>query len=106
MRREESGHKSYIEVEHPLRQNYRHVRALADLLGIQPDKILPVIVFWGDCQFRTTMPPNVLANGFAGYIKSKRLVRFDDDEAKQIVAPLKERMLSETWDVCRRSAEM
>ena len=57
--------------QNPLRQNYKHVRALAAALGISADCVHSVVVFVGDSTFKTTMPPNVTAGiGFVRYIRS------------------------------------
>ena len=69
--------------QNPLHQNYRHLEALSALLGIARDSIFSVIMFWGDCELRTEMPSNVLTNGYTDYIKSKRLVLFDDADVKR-----------------------
>jgi len=74
--------------QNPLRQNYLHTKSLADFLGIDHNKIHSVIVFWGECQFKTTMPENVLKNNFTGYIKSKNHILFTDAEVDQICCEL------------------
>jgi hypothetical protein len=67
------------------------------LVGIQQSKIFSVIMFWGDCEFRTQMPANVLTAGYTDYIRSKRLLLFDDIEVRRIVATIRQRMLPRTW---------
>lgn len=71
--------------QNPLHQNYRHVMALGSLLGVEPDKLHSVVMFWGDAVFKTPMPPNVLTKGYASYIKSFQSVVFTDDEVRRIV---------------------
>jgi restriction system protein len=46
--------------QNPLRQNYRHTKALAEFLGIEHSKIHSVVLFWSECEFKTPMPLNVL----------------------------------------------
>lgn len=91
-----------FKFQNPLHQNYRHARALSEFLGIDQSRIFPVVMFWGNCQLRTDVPPNVLKTGLAEYIKSKRLVLFDDADVKWIVAALKHSMLPRTWTTHRR----
>ncbi len=57
--------------QNPLRQNYRHIKALSSLLGLPESCFHSVVVFSGNYQFKTKMPPNVcdLAN-FDRYIKT------------------------------------
>lgn len=86
----------------PLHQNYRHTQALSDFLGVDHDKILSVVMFWGNCRFKTPMPPNVMTHGYTAYIKSQAAVLFPDDALPQIVAALKEGMLPKTWATRRR----
>jgi hypothetical protein len=44
----------------PLIQNYHRAHSLAETLSIDISKIHPLIVFWGKCEFRTLMPPEVV----------------------------------------------
>ena len=57
--------------QNPLRQNYKHLKTLEATLGLPNDVIHSVIVFVGECTFKTEMPPNVLkgAGSVASYIK-------------------------------------
>ena len=57
--------------QNPLRQNYRHICALADNLGIAKSYFHSVVVFTGDCTFKTEMPENVVfSRRAADYIRS------------------------------------
>ena len=51
------------QFQNPLRQNYRHTKSLSEFLRIEHDKIHSLVIFWGDCEFRTTMPENVFKGG-------------------------------------------
>ena len=82
------GHKT--KFQNPLRQNYKHTKSLADSLGIDHNKIFSLIVFWGDCKFKTKMPDKVLNNRYTSYIKSKREVLFDDFEVGIICRKIKD----------------
>ena len=52
-----------IETKHyfqnPLRQNYAHIKALSELLQLPEEKFHSMVVFLGDCELKTQMPPNV-----------------------------------------------
>lgn len=64
-------YKQKHSFQNPLRQNYRHIKALAALLGLPETVFHSVVVFSGDYRFKTQMPPNVcdLAD-FDRHIKS------------------------------------
>lgn len=64
--------KHTSKFQNPLHQNYKHTTTLASCLDITDSKIFSVIVFVGDCEFKTGMPANVTyAGGLIHYIKSK-----------------------------------
>lgn len=68
--------KSY-RFQNPLRQNYKHQKALQVLLDIPLDKIHSVIAFMGEATFKTPMPKSVTrGGGYVRYIKSFREVVF------------------------------
>ncbi len=47
--------------QNPLLQNYRHVRAVQDLLDfLPPEAVKSVVVFTGDGEFKTAMPDGVI----------------------------------------------
>lgn len=91
-----------FKFQNPLHQNYRHTKALLDFLGIDHDKIFSVVMFWGDCEFKTPMPPSVMASGYVSHIKSKTDVLFDDADVPQIVSAIKDGMLPKTWATRRQ----
>jgi len=49
-----------------------------------------VVVFWGNCQFKTAMPANVLNNNFTGFIKSKKQILLNDGEIDKICQQLQQ----------------
>ena len=83
--------------QNPLRQNYRHTKALAEFLGIEHSKIHSVVMFWSECEFKTLMPPNVLDRGYSAHIKSKTEVFFTQEEVDQIGEAIKSGMLPKGW---------
>ena len=42
--------------QNPLLQNKMHVKAVQDLLGLEPDQVHNVVLFVGTCTFKTPMP--------------------------------------------------
>ncbi|MGV8892286.1 MAG: NERD domain-containing protein [Burkholderiaceae bacterium] len=65
-------YRSSRQFQNPLHQNYKHVRTLGALLGLESDVIHSLIVFVGDSTFKTPMPENVTkSGGYIRFIKSK-----------------------------------
>ena len=53
-------YRKKYKFQNPLHQNYKHIKAVQDLLGVKQSIIYSIVVFVGDSQFRTEMPSNVL----------------------------------------------
>ncbi len=77
-----------FKFQNPLRQNYRHIKALSEFLSLPEDKFHSVVMFWGESKFKTEMPTNVMSRGYATYIKSKTEVLFSEDEVRRLVEAL------------------
>jgi len=83
-----------FKFQNPLRQNYLHTKSLSEFLGIEHDKIHSLVVFWGDCEFKSRMPDNVIKGGiingqFKKYIRSKKAILLSEDEIDRICSNLK-----------------
>ena len=81
-----------VQFQNPLRQNYRHTKSLSKYLDINHDKMIPIVIFWGDCKFKTQMPKHVIRGGIAGctnYIKGYSEIVFTDEEVINICNKLK-----------------
>jgi len=70
-------------------------KSLSELLDIDHGKIHSLIIFWGDCEFKTRMPPNVIKEdclmaSSRNYILSKREVLLSQDELDRICLLLTE----------------
>ncbi|MDJ0623281.1 MAG: nuclease-related domain-containing protein [Desulfocapsaceae bacterium] len=52
--------KNTRSFQNPLRQNFKHTKTLAELIGIHHRKIISLIIFVGDSSFKTAMPTNVV----------------------------------------------
>lgn len=80
------GKKSRFQ--NPLRQNYRHAKAMAEFLGI-PDRVIhPIVFFIGNCEIKTSVPRNVLTHGLCNYVLSFREQVFSPERAGEILARL------------------
>lgn len=86
--------RSY-KFQNPLRQNYKHVKTVQELLGIPEEKIHNVVVFIGDAKIKTGMPANVVygGRGLTNYIKSKKQAAFDTGQMDDMVKRLTESRL-------------
>lgn len=64
-------YKRTFKFQNPLRQNYKHLKALGATLGVNPEHLHSVITFIGGSTFKTEVPANVTQGiGFIRYIKS------------------------------------
>jgi restriction system protein len=79
--------KRSVTFQNPLRQNYKHVRALAELTGVPDRALFSLVVFVGDCTFKTPMPDNVTrAPGCLAYIRARSEVLLSEAEVEGVVA--------------------
>ncbi|MDH3208012.1 MAG: NERD domain-containing protein [Gemmatimonadota bacterium] len=81
--------------QNPLRQNYKHLKAVEELVDLGPRCFHSVVVFVGRCRFKTTMPPNVIKRRqLVRYIRSKTVVLLSDEQVLDAVRILKGSRLS------------
>ena len=85
-----------FQFQNPLHQNNKHVKVLQEFRGIEDEKIFSVVMFWGEAEFKTPMPPNVMTHGYVPYIKSKCDVLFTGEEMDDIILAIKTGMLPKT----------
>lgn len=100
---ERSPHWSVVKpgrkfrMQNPLHQNYRHVKVVSDFLGLDESQLHSMVMFWGECEFKTEMPRNVMLKGYATYIKSFDKVLFTDEEVRTVLEALRTGALPKTW---------
>lgn len=81
----------------PLRQNYKHVRAVKTALDIPMDKIHPVVALVGRCAFKTPIPSGVtMGSGFIRYIKLFREPVFTQHEVSLLLKRIEAKRLAST----------
>jgi restriction system protein len=79
-------YKKTYKIQNPLRQNFKHIKALEYALNLPSENFHSVIVFTGGGTFKTPMPPNVTyIGGFLAYLKSKKDILFSPPEVKAII---------------------
>lgn len=78
-------YKKKYKFQNPLRQNYKHIKTISEILKIPEDKFHPIIMFIGECELKTNMTENVLLKGYTKYIKSKTEKILTEKEVSNIV---------------------
>ena len=74
-----------------LRQNYKHTKTLAELTGIPEGHFKSLVVFAGDCTFKTEMPANVVYVGdFVRYIKGFQTLIIKDEQVAEIAGVIQQ----------------
>jgi restriction system protein len=69
-------------MQNPLRQNYKHIKTLSELVGMPESKFHSLIAFTGDSTFKTKMPANVTdgAPAYLAYIKGRKEIILSEKE--------------------------
>jgi len=82
--------------QNPLRQNYKHVETIRELLHLDKNSIFSVIIFTGEAELKNKLPCNVgyLSQGL-DYILSKQQRLFDEGQLALFSSALTENRLSE-----------
>lgn len=81
----QSLHGTKFRFQNPLRQNYRHIKALEEFLGLPLSIFHSVVCFVGEtCRLKTPLPENVICGGPFGYIKRKTEVFLSDARVTEI----------------------
>ncbi|MDN3446455.1 NERD domain-containing protein [Psychrobacter sp. APC 3281] len=90
---------SKYKFQNPLRQNYLHIKTLADLLGLELSYFHSMIAFIGECELKTRdeLPEHVLTSGMVSYVKKKQDEFLTEDEVKSIVEQINSNRFSKSW---------
>ena len=82
-------YKQSFKFQNPLRQNYKHLKTLQACLDVELKHLHSVIVFTGDCTFKTEMPANVVrSGGYIRYIKSMTDVVLSETQVQEYIAAI------------------
>ena len=70
--------------QNPIRQNYKHLKAVQELLHISPDKLYGVVAFVGPGIPKSAMPLGVVwdVRSLAEYVKSKRVAILSEADVR------------------------
>ena len=75
--------------QNPIRQNWRHIYAMADCLELPCRYFFNVVVFCGEGEFMTEMPGNVMYSvDLCAYIRSFGMPILSDAKVEQVLARL------------------
>ncbi|OWY01948.1 hypothetical protein B6V75_15450 [Thioclava sp. F1Mire-8] len=86
-------YKKKTKFQNPLRQNYKHIKAIEDCLGVDGSKVHGVIVFVGGAVPKTEFPPSVhwRRNSMLNFLKSPRQVVLTESEVEALCQALEGR---------------
>jgi hypothetical protein len=89
--------------QNPLRQNYLHIKTLADLLALDLNYFHSMIAFIGECELKTRdeLPEHVLTSGMASYVKKKQNKLLSEEEVKAIVEQIESNRFIKSWKTNR-----
>jgi len=91
-------YKHSIKFQNPLYQNYKHVKTIQSLLGLNDQQVHSVVVFVGESTFKTEMPENVTYGfGYIRFIKSKNKLVLAQSEVDEIVRKIEEGRLTPSF---------
>lgn len=77
--------------QNPMRQNYKHICALADNLRIDKPYFIGVVAFTGDCTFKTEMPDGVVySRRAADYIRSRTTPMIKPSQLDELASAIAE----------------
>ncbi|AOS83569.1 nuclease [Chlorobaculum limnaeum] len=98
--------KQSFKFQNPLRQNYKHVKALQATLNVPASTIHSVVAFVGDSTFKTPMPPNVTCCGrYIGYIKSFHEPVLSESEVQSALVQIQSGRLETTRKTNRKHVQ-
>ncbi|PKO94023.1 MAG: nuclease [Betaproteobacteria bacterium HGW-Betaproteobacteria-1] len=95
-------YKHSSKFQNPLHQNYKHVKTLESVLGLNEQHVHSVVVFVGDSTFKTSMPVNVTYGaGYVSYIKSKKTPVLTDSQVIEIANKIEQGRLTPSFKTNR-----
>ncbi|MDB5985241.1 MAG: hypothetical protein JWR16_294 [Nevskia sp.] len=99
-------YKQSFKFQNPLRQNFKHIKALEAALQVPAETIHSVVTFVGNSTFKTDMPPNVTHGaGFVSYIKSFREAVFSETQVRALLQSLQSGRLAPTFATHREHVQ-
>lgn len=91
-----------FKFQNPLRQNYKHVKALQAVLDVPSNTIHSVVVFVGACAFKSPMPKNVTKGvGCISYIRSFSIPVLSESQVRNVVLRIRDGRFEPTRETHR-----
>lgn len=98
----QSIYRKKFKFQNPLRQNYKHIKALESLLGLPQRTFKSIVVFTGDCTFKTEMPDEVCTrSNLIAYIQSIDIRVLSDSKIAGICDKIQTQRLAQSYRVNR-----
>lgn len=95
-------YKKKSKFQNPLRQNYKHIKSLESALGLPLKVFKSVVVFAGDCTFKTEMPDEICTRyNLIEHMRSFGARILSDSQIANICAKLNSLKLDSTSQVHR-----
>jgi restriction system protein len=95
-------YRKSFRFQNPLRQNYKHVKALETALDVPAEVIHSVVVFTGSAKLKTKMPVNVTrSGGYVTYIKSFQEVVLSEADVQEAFTKIQTGRLAPTRETNR-----
>ena len=89
------GRSEQHKLPNPIKQNWRHIYVLSEVLALPRRMFHNVVVFSGDAEFKTAMPGNVMSDKqVARYIRTFAVEVLSSEQCGRIVAKLRSLDLS------------
>ncbi|MDP2142181.1 MAG: NERD domain-containing protein [Gammaproteobacteria bacterium] len=99
-------YRNSFRFQNPLRQNYKHVKAVESALSIALETIHSLVIFIGGATLKTEMPDNVQhGGGGIRFIKSFTEPVFSEEQTLEIVEQLQSGRLAKTRSTHREHVE-
>lgn len=98
--------KQKHKFQNPLHQNYRHLKAVEEILELPASSFTSIIAFVGECEFKTSMPKNVFAgSSYTKYIMSFKEERLNPLQIRQTLSKLQYKRLEQSFKTDRAHVE-
>lgn len=93
----QTHYKKKSKFQNPIRQNYKHVITIENLLDVPKSLIFNTVVFSGDCEFKTDVEKNVMKlSGLIPYIISFQNEIIDESKINTYVKKINKSKLENT----------
>lgn len=87
-----------IKFQNPLRQNHKHVLAVANALQVQLETVHSIVAFEGSAELKTPMPANVTVGaGFIEYVRGFSDSVYTEAAVAKLVERLEAARRGSTW---------